>query len=142
MAVSTNETPNTNSQSEGSNVVSHGEQLRDQGQRVMAAAAERTREFAGKVEDRAGQAISSVGDKMSSFGENIRERAPKKGAVGSALNTVAESLESGGHYLSGRDVSEIKEDVTAVVRRHPVQSLWIGLGLGFIVGAMTASRRR
>lgn len=90
---------------------------------------------AGKAED----ALASVGDRMSSWGSTLREKAPHEGVVGSTASTVADRLEAGGRYLQEHGFRDMAEDLAAVIRHYPVQSVFLALGIGFFAGM--ASRR-
>ena len=103
------------------------------------------KDFANEVSDKAKKVgtqaahatdsmISSVGQGMSNLADKIRDNAPAEGKMGSAVDTVAEGLETGGKYLSEHKVDDIAKDVTEVVRKYPVSSLWIGLGVGVLLG--------
>lgn len=95
------------------------------GQKLADAAAEKT-----------DSALTSIGDGMTSLGEKIRSNAPGEGQVGSAASAVADSLESGGKYLKEHGVGDLGEEVASVVKRNPMRSLAVGVGLGVILGAM------
>jgi ElaB/YqjD/DUF883 family membrane-anchored ribosome-binding protein len=83
---------------------------------------------------------------MSSAAESIRKRISSTEAAGGAVERaaegVADKLDQGGRYLASRDVPKIADDVTAVVQRYPMQSVWVGLGLGFLLGRALSARRR
>lgn len=72
---------------------------------------------------------------MSEFADTIRDNAPKSGSLGNAASAVADGLESSGEYLSEHGMGDIAKEFNQVVRRYPVQSLWIGLGLGVLIGS-------
>jgi hypothetical protein len=76
---------------------------------------------------------------MSSLAGTIREKAPQEGTLGSAATAVADQLEAGGQYLEEHGFREMADDLTAVIRHYPVQSILIALGVGFFAGM--ASRR-
>ena len=76
---------------------------------------------------------------MSSLAGTIREKAPHEGTLGSAASTVADQLQAGGQYLQEHGFREMGDDLAAVIRHYPVQSVLIALGVGFFAGM--ASRR-
>jgi hypothetical protein len=49
-------------------------------------------------------------------------------------------LETGGQYLEQEGLKGIAEDVTNVIRRNPLATLLIGVGLGFILARATTRR--
>ena len=47
--------------------------------------------------------------------------------------STAERLEAAGAYLQEKRLADIATDFAALVRKHPVPSLLIGLGLGYLL---------
>jgi len=85
----------------------------------------------------AAQPMSAVGERIGSLADVIREKAPHEGAVGTAATTVAEKLEVAGSYLQERDVNHMLNDLSGMIRRYPVPSLLIGLGIGYLLARGT-----
>jgi hypothetical protein len=79
---------------------------------------------------------------MGSAAERIRERVPQEGKAGRVAERVAQTLENSSRYLSEHDVPEIADDVTQLVKRYPMQSMWVGLGIGFLLARIVGARRR
>jgi ElaB/YqjD/DUF883 family membrane-anchored ribosome-binding protein len=100
------------------------------------AASDKAQKFGASVENQADSALSSVGDTVSSFAGTIRDNSPaKETTIGSAVIAVADGLQASGEYLSHNGMGDIAKDMTAVIRRNPIHSLWIGMGVGVLVGA-------
>jgi uncharacterized protein YjbJ (UPF0337 family) len=96
----------------------------------------------GKTEDRmsdpsAVQPMSAVGEKIGSLADVIREKAPHEGAVGTAATAVAEKLDVAGTYLQEKDLNHVLDDLSGMIRRHPVPALLIGLGIGYLLARGT-----
>jgi ElaB/YqjD/DUF883 family membrane-anchored ribosome-binding protein len=119
------------------------------GQKV-ASVADRAREMARDAGGRAGdlaknaghkaeEAVSSVGGQMKSLAGTIREKAPHEGVVGSTASAVANTLDSGGAYLQEHNLKGMAEDMTNLIRRYPIQSLLVGIGVGFLIAKATRS---
>jgi uncharacterized protein YjbJ (UPF0337 family) len=85
----------------------------------------------------AAQPMSGVGDRIGSLADVIREKAPHEGTVGTAATTVAEKLDVAGSYLQERDVNHMLSDLSGMIRRYPVPSLLIGLGIGYLLARGT-----
>jgi ElaB/YqjD/DUF883 family membrane-anchored ribosome-binding protein len=79
--------------------------------------------------------LSSLGESLSALAGAIRERAPNEGVLGSAASTVADRLESGSHYLAQHGVNGIAEDLSALIRKHPLPAIGVALGIGWLLGA-------
>jgi vacuolar-type H+-ATPase subunit H len=101
---------------------------------AAANAGQQAREFASKAGDKAEDTLHSVGQGMSSLAGTLRQNAPQGGPIASAASTVAEQLDAGGRYLREHDFGAIGEDLTNVVRRHPLPSLLCVFGIGILLG--------
>ena len=87
---------------------------------------------------KANQAGPIVGEKVKSLAGAIRGKAPREGKIGTTATRVAGGLESASHYLQEKKFDHLGEDFRGLVRRYPLQSLLVGLGLGFLL----AGRKR
>jgi uncharacterized protein YjbJ (UPF0337 family) len=85
----------------------------------------------------ASQPISAVGERIGSLAGVIREKAPHEGAVGTAATTVAEKLDAAGSYLQKKNLDHMMDDLSGMIRRYPVPSLLIGLGIGYLLARST-----
>lgn len=94
-------------------------------------------QYASAAGDKADDAVESVGSGMKSFAGTIRENMPNKGMLGSASESVAGALESGGRYLEQHGLSGIGDDVTNLIKRNPVPAVLLALGLGFMIACAT-----
>lgn len=110
----------------------------DEAKRSTNKVMRKAEEYGDMAADRANGALSAVGEKISSVAETIRKRSPQ--AVAPAANMVADTLEQGGDYLSDRGISDIADDVTDVVKRYPMRSMWAGIGIGFLLGSAISRR--
>jgi uncharacterized protein YjbJ (UPF0337 family) len=90
----------------------------------------------GTAASLAGGAATAVGETMGSLASVIRDKAPHEGTIASAATAVAGGLESANAYLQEKDYEHLATDLTAVIRRYPVQSLLVGLGLGYVLARM------
>ena len=78
-----------------------------------------------------------AGEHLQSLATAFRDVLPTNGAA--AL--VSEGVESARAYLGERDVREIGTDAVDLVRRHPVQAMLFGAGLGWLFVRWTSRRR-
>jgi uncharacterized protein YjbJ (UPF0337 family) len=85
----------------------------------------------------ASQPISAVGEKIGSLAGAIRSKAPHEGTVGTAASTVAEKLDAAGSYLQTRDFDQMASDLSDMIRRYPIPSLLVGLGIGYLLAKST-----
>ena len=101
------------------------------------AASTKGQEFTSAVADKAREATHRLGEQMEALGKSVREQAPPEGTLGTAAASVAETLEGAGTYFQEKDLDHMVKDLTDLVRRYPVQSLLVGIGLGYLLARST-----
>jgi len=101
---------------------------------------QKAQQFASSAAERAGDAASAVGERMTSLAGTIRESAPQGGTLGTAAAAVADGLEAGANYFGEHNLNDMVDEVNSLVRRYPLQSVLVGVGIGCLVG-MAMSRR-
>lgn len=122
----------------------------DTAQEVVSTAAGAVAQTAGAVVDTAQQATSAVTGAVSTKVDQAADAAAS--GVERVADTVAQTVYSGdaspgtrrvaetavsaldrtAEYLREGDLSLVVEDLRGVVRRHPLRSLILGLGLGYL----------
>jgi vacuolar-type H+-ATPase subunit H len=85
-----------------------------------------------KATDTANSAMNSTASSMQTLAQTVRENAPS-GKVGEYAHTTATALEKGADYLQHTNVDDVRNDLEALIRRRPVESLLVGLGIGFLL---------
>lgn len=93
---------------------------------------------ASDVNQKADETLTTAGEKMEDLASVVREKAPD-GKLGEMAATTADKLEEGGRYLQDADLDRIRTDLERVIRERPIESLLVGLGLGYLFAR--ASRR-
>jgi len=117
-------------------------------QENLGQAGDKAREAAGKageavqsVAKAAGHAVDSgaatVGGGVESLGHTIRRNAPSEGVIGSAAGAVASGLENTGQYLQEKGVTGMMNDLTETIKRNPMVSILIAMGLGYLLARAT-----
>ncbi len=89
---------------------------------------------------RAEDATSAMGGQLKAAGDTIRQNAPHDGALGQASSAVARTLEETGEYLQREGLEGIASDLSSLVKKNPIPSLLVGIGLGFLLARATTSR--
>ena len=74
--------------------------------------------------------------------EDLRAKAYEFGASASSMAReatagVASGLETAGSYIKEKDLGNIAADFAALVRKHPVQAVLIGVGLIYLLSRST-----
>ena len=103
----------------------------------MDQAKAKAQEIASTASEKAGEATQRLGEQMGALADQVRTRAPHEGRLGGAATAVAGGLESAGEYLQQANFENMVEDLTTVVRRYPLQSLLIGIGIGYLLARST-----
>jgi hypothetical protein len=104
-----------------------------------ANVANKAQETAAAAVDKTNDGMAALGQRMNALGGTVRTTTHQEGAVGSVATTVADTLQAGGRYLEGHGLHAMGKDFAATIRRYPVQSVLISLGLGCLMG-MTLRR--
>jgi ABC-type transporter Mla subunit MlaD len=107
-----------------------GERARE----MASAAADKVSDAASAVSKKADQLTATAGSNIKNFGETIRERGPHEGMLGDATKSVAGTIEAGGKYLEGQGLGGMVDDMAGVIKRNPVPSILVGIGLGILIG--------
>jgi len=109
----------------------------DKARDVASTVGHKASDAASMVGHKADDAACSVGHGMQSFAGTLREKLPHEGMMGSASSTLADTIDRGGRYLEEEGLSGVAEDLTNLVRRHPIPSVLIALGVGFCIARVT-----
>lgn len=99
---------------------------------LAGKAKDKASEVGSQAADKLDSAMTSAGTQMDNLAQKVIEKAPE-GPLGDAAINAAGALERGGRYLQQADVESIRGDLEGIIRRRPIESLAVGLGLGFII---------
>ena len=106
--------------------------------RAYGDAKTKVQEVGSAVVEKVGDATQTVGEKMSSLAGTIRANAPQEGTLATAVKTVAKQVDDTGSYLQDATIENMARDVRGLIRRYPLQSLLIGLGVGYLFSRRSA----
>lgn len=104
---------------------------------AIATMTAKAQDLGATAATKATEAATVLGETMGSLATVIREHAPGEGAVATAATAVVDGLESAGSYLREKPFEHVADDVTALIRSYPVQSLLIAVGLGYLLARST-----
>jgi hypothetical protein len=107
---------------------------------LASSAMHSAEEAATYVSKKADEGLHAVGSGLKSFGKNVGNVAPKSGIAKDGLSAVADTLQNTGKYLEEEGLSGIAEDMIKVVKRNPIPALFVGMGVGFLLGRAISSR--
>jgi hypothetical protein len=122
-----------------------GNQAVEKAKDVGHQALDKAKETATSVGEMAGQAATTVGEKANALtstagsdiralGNKLSENTPHEGVFGHASQAVAATLKEGGKYIEDAKLGGMAEDVTKMIKRHPIPAVLIGIGVGFCLG--------
>jgi ABC-type transporter Mla subunit MlaD len=109
----------------------------DKASNFASQAADKAGEYASKAGEKADNAASSVGGSMKNLADTVRDNAPNSGMLGAASEQVASGLETGGKYLEDKGLSGIGDDLTGLIKNHPIPAVLIGIGIGYLIACST-----
>lgn len=121
----------------------------DRDEQQLSEGATKVQSFASDVSQKASEIGSEIGRKaergMHTLGEKIdhlssaiREHTPS--SLGSAATSINEGLQAGKRYLSDHGISDLQNELSGAVKRHPMTSLCVGVGIGFLIGQALVRR--
>lgn len=105
---------------------------------VAERVGERVNRTGEQAADKVNQGMTAAGEKISDLAQTVRERAPG----GDVTNKAADALERSGQYLQDADLDAVRSDLEGVIRDHPLESILVGLGVGFLIGRTMMGGRR
>jgi len=107
--------------------------VRDKAQDVASDVKDKAAQVGNQVADKADVATTTVGEKMTDAAQALRQNAPDSGPLAGAADTAADTLQRAGSYLQEQDLADMRADLENLIRRHPVESLLVGFGLGYLL---------
>jgi len=122
-----------------------GTQVMDKAKEVGGQAVDKAKDAAESVGGMAKSAVETVGEKaneytaaagheLSAAGKAMADKMPHDGMTGHASQAIAETLQQSGKYIEDAKLSGMANDLTEVVKTHPVPTMLICLGIGFLLG--------
>jgi vacuolar-type H+-ATPase subunit H len=99
---------------------------------ARAKAADVGQAAASKVDS----AMTTTGEQISTLAQTVRENAPE-GKAGEVASKAADALDRSGAYLQTADLQMVRDDLERVIREHPIESLLVGVGVGYLVARAT-----
>jgi len=112
-----------------------GEAL-DRGQQAASAIADKTADATSGMVQKAQDVASTVANKAQDVASNVAHKAQDVAhRAQDVASNVAHTVEEAATATKEK-VGEWTDDVTQLVRRHPMQSILIALGIGCLLGTV------
>jgi ElaB/YqjD/DUF883 family membrane-anchored ribosome-binding protein len=83
--------------------------------------------------------MTATGERIESAAHQVRERSPE-GRPGQVAGRAADTVERSGRYLQQSSPSDVQSDLEQLIRKHPMESLLVGAGIGFLLSQVTRRR--
>ena len=117
------------------------DRLADRAHDAIDTAHDRARRLANDVSQTRRNVESSVDDAaartargLHDAADRLRERAPgSSGVMGSAVGGVADTIDRMGSYLENDAFARLRGDVEDTIRRNPIRTVLVGLGIGYML---------
>ena len=77
---------------------------------------------------------ANAGACIEGLGERLSKNVPHSGPFGNASQSVAGAVKESGEYLQGAKMSGMTEDIARLIRRNPIPTVLIALGIGCYLG--------
>jgi ElaB/YqjD/DUF883 family membrane-anchored ribosome-binding protein len=103
---------------------------------IVSDARDKAAEVGAATADRVDSAMTATGEQLSSLAHTVREKAPE-GKAGEVATKAADALERSGEYLQTADLPMVRSDLERIIREHPIESLLVGLGVGYLLARAT-----
>jgi len=107
---------------------------------AMKSSGTSVRQAREQVTEQAEQLAGSISPTVDSAAHTIQDTLRRtQNSACAAMGMVADGLNTSTAYLSNRGVVGVVEDVTTLIRRHPLQVLVLGVSVGYL---LSRSRQR
>ncbi|NIJ18530.1 ElaB/YqjD/DUF883 family membrane-anchored ribosome-binding protein [Sphingomonas naasensis] len=113
------------------------QQLRDEASKLKDQAAERARAFAGEGKDRATSALDEVARLMQSAAGDVDAKLGEE--YGRYARSAADGIAGWAESLRGKEVDDLIEDASALVRKSPAIAVGTAAAVGFVLARLIKS---
>ena len=96
------------------------------------SAASATREAAQDPKAAGDAAGKQAGHALKSAAEHLRSHLPDDGMAGQVADRLTSGINQAATQLQEQGFGAMIDDVVAIARRYPMQTLFIGLGCGYL----------
>lgn len=103
---------------------------------AAAAVGNMASQAAENLSDDADYLASSAGRGVQRIGEQLRRSTPQSGILGDVSQSVARTITEGGEYLESSKLSGLGKDLTKVISRNPIPTIFISIGIGWIASRL------
>jgi hypothetical protein len=91
---------------------------------------------AQNVVEKADNLTAQAGSGLRSLGDKLSDDGLQQGMFGNASQAVAKKMHDSGDYIDRAKLSGMTTDVADLIRRYPISSMLVGVGLGCLAARM------
>jgi ElaB/YqjD/DUF883 family membrane-anchored ribosome-binding protein len=101
-------------------------------QQVAGDVQEKAAQLGTQASDQINSAMTTAGHELNTLAQTVREGTPDA-KVRDLVDSTAGALERSGTYLENANLETVRTDLETMIRQHPVESLLVGVGVGFLL---------
>jgi ElaB/YqjD/DUF883 family membrane-anchored ribosome-binding protein len=113
-----------------------GEEVQDRARELGDKARERAEDVADRGRMRAASGLDRLGNRLDEQAHEMEERGGVARRAGQVASRGGEALHESADYMRTHDLGAIRDDLTDEIRTHPLRSVGIALGAGYLVGRL------
>ena len=100
----------------------------------VSAVGAMARNAVGDIGQEADHLTAKAGVCIEELGDRFSKNGPQSGILGNASQAVAGAVKESGEYLQDAKLTGITADIAHVIRRNPIPSILIAMGVGWFLG--------
>jgi ElaB/YqjD/DUF883 family membrane-anchored ribosome-binding protein len=106
---------------------------KDKGEQAKSKAGE----IGHAAQDKADVGMDRAASGLGQAADKLREQGQQRGgSMSSAATMTADRLDTASQYLRDKDTDQLMNDLEALVRRKPVETLLAAAGVGFVLSKL------
>ncbi len=115
-----------------------------QGQQDYESGSHQSRDMAERVWQQASPSLESgkqnvasgmsrMGDKLDNVASNLSQHGEMGARAAGVVRGASDALDSGANYVRSSSLGDIRDDLTSQIRSHPLLSMGVAIGAGFLL---------
>ena len=85
-------------------------------------------------------ATDAVSGGLKATAASLRQNAPQEGQFKDAVSNVAQTFSNTAGYLDREGFEGITNDLSTMIKKNPLPSFIVGIGLGFLLSRVSSSK--
>lgn len=108
------------------------------GQQVAQTVQQKAGQLGEQAQQKADQGMDMAASGLGQAAQTIRQQGNQTGnsTVSGVATSAANTLDSASQYLREKDTAQVLDDLEALVRRKPVESVLVAAGIGFVLSKL------